>query len=59
MFSLSLWKFFLMLLKDLGIILPIKSERIRRVNEDKAFSHAEAREAFGYAPIIFKEGIHK
>ena len=41
----------------LGITLPIKAEQIRRLNEDKVFSHAEAREAFGYAPIAFKEGI--
>jgi nucleoside-diphosphate-sugar epimerase len=45
------------LMERLGIILPIKSEQIRRLNEDKAFSHAEAQETFGYAPINFKEGI--
>ena len=41
----------------LGVNLPIKAEQIRRLNEDKAFSHAEAREAFGYVPIAFEEGI--
>ena len=41
----------------LGVTLPIKAEQIRRLNEDKAFSHAEARETFGYAPIAFQEGI--
>jgi nucleoside-diphosphate-sugar epimerase len=43
----------------LGITLPIKAEQIRRLNEDKAFSHTEAHEAFGYAPIAFEEGIRK
>ena len=43
----------------LGITLPIKAEQIRRLNEDKAFSHAEAQEAFGYAPIAFQEGIRQ
>ena len=43
----------------LGITLPIKAEQIRRLNEDKAFSHAEAQEAFGYAPIAFAEGIRR
>ena len=43
--------------ESLGITLPIKAEQIRRLNEDKAFSHAEAREAFGYVPTAFEEGI--
>jgi nucleoside-diphosphate-sugar epimerase len=43
----------------LGIPLPIKAEQIRRLNEDKAFSHAEAHESFGYVPIAFEEGIRK
>ena len=46
-------------IERLGITLPIKAEQIRRLNEDKAFSHAEALEAFGYAPITFKEGIRE
>ena len=46
-------------LEHLGIILPIKAEQIRRLNEDKAFSHAEAREAFGYTPISFEVGIRR
>jgi nucleoside-diphosphate-sugar epimerase len=46
-------------MERLGITLPIKAEQIRRLNEDKAFSPAEAREAFGYAPIAFGEGIRK
>ena len=43
----------------LGIALPIKAEQIRRLNEDKAFSYAEAQAAFGYDPIAFEEGIRK
>ena len=43
----------------LGVTLPIKGEQILRLNEDKTFSHAEAHEAFGYAPLPFKEGIRK
>ena len=31
----------------LGITLPIKAEQVLRLNEDKAFSHAEAADAFG------------
>ena len=34
----------------LGITLPIKAEQVLRLNEDKAFSHAEAADAFGYSP---------
>ena len=45
--------------EGLGITLPVKAEQILRLNEDKAFSHAEAREAFGYDPIAFEEGIRK
>ena len=43
----------------LGIPLPIKAEQILRLNEDKAFSHAEAAKAFGYAPIPFEQGIRQ
>ena len=43
----------------LGITLPIKAEQVLRLNEDKAFSHAEAAEAFGYAPMAFEQGIRQ
>ena len=43
----------------LGITMPIKVGQIRRLTEDKAFSHAEAQEAFGYAPMAFEEGIRQ
>ncbi len=37
----------------------IKSEQIMRLNEHKNFDYSSAREAFGYDPISFKEGITK
>ena len=37
--------------------LPVKSEQIRRLNEDKAFDYSEAARDLGYAPIPFEEGI--
>ena len=42
-----------------GFSLPIKSEQILRLNEDKAFSWDAAAIDFGYSPIDFKEGIKK
>ena len=45
--------------ESLGITMPIKAEQILRLNEDKAFSHVEANDAFGYLPISFEEGIRK
>ena len=50
---------FLDFTERLGVTLPIKAEQIRRLNEDKAFSHSEAQEAFGYAPIPFQDGIRE
>ena len=44
-------------LERLGITLPIKAEQVLRLNEDKAFSHAAAADAFGYSPIPFEQGI--
>ena len=42
-----------------GVTLPIKAEQVLRLNEDKAFSHAEAAEAFGYSPMAFEQGIRQ
>ena len=39
------------------ISLPIKSEQILRLNEDKSFRHNEARSDFGYKPRDFAAGI--
>jgi nucleoside-diphosphate-sugar epimerase len=44
-------------LERCGLRLPLKAEQIQRLNENKAFEHAEAAAAFGYAPISFGEGI--
>ena len=49
----------LQVLERLGITLPIKAEQVLRLNEDNAFSHAEAAEAFGYAPRAFEQGIRQ
>ena len=46
-------------LERLGITLPIKAEQVLRLNEDKAFSHAEAAETFGYSPMAFEQGIRQ
>jgi nucleoside-diphosphate-sugar epimerase len=37
----------------------IKSEQIMRLNENKNFDYSAAKEAFGYDPISFEEGIAK
>ena len=42
-----------------GVTLPIKAEQVLRLNEDKAFSHVEAAEAFGYSPMAFEQGIRQ
>lgn len=41
----------------LNIKLPIKSEQINRLNEDKVFSHHKATCLIGYNPMSFKQGI--
>ena len=40
-------------------MLPIKSEQIERLNEDKAFDHQEAFRVFGFSPIAFSWGIEQ
>jgi uncharacterized protein YbjT (DUF2867 family) len=37
--------------------LPIRSEQVLRLREDKAYPYDKAREELGYAPRPFKEGI--
>ena len=44
-------------LEKCSIKLPIKSEQLKRLNEDKSFSHFKARTLIGYNPISFEEGI--
>lgn len=42
-----------------GLPLPIKSEQIERLNEDKAFNHTRAAADFDFAPRSFEEGIRE
>jgi nucleoside-diphosphate-sugar epimerase len=35
----------------------LKAEQVLRLNENKDFSHDEARKDFGYSPLSFEEGI--
>lgn len=37
--------------------LPLKSEQVLRLNEDKVFSYAEAERDFDYSPLSFEDGI--
>ena len=39
------------------IPFPIKAEQVLRLNEDKAFSYAEAQRDFDYNPLSFEDGI--
>lgn len=41
----------------LKIRLPIKSEQVQRLNEDKAFDYTDAHQDFQYAPLTLEEGI--
>ena len=41
----------------LGLKFFIKSEQIKRLNEDKTFSYSEAAKVFGFKPKDFSEGI--
>ena len=54
-FSLSIFKFF----ETLKIKLPINSEQLKRINENKNFSYAKALRYFNYQPLDFYESIKK
>ena len=56
-FKLMAW--ILLLLERVNINLPIKSEQILRLNENKVFSHKKAEKFFGYKPMEFEQGILK
>jgi nucleoside-diphosphate-sugar epimerase len=45
--------------ESLGLRLPLKSEQFLRLNEHKTFDVGPARDAFGYAPISFAQGIER
>lgn len=44
-------------IEQLGLRIPIKSEQIERLNENKNFSIEPAREDFNFQPRSFSEGI--
>jgi nucleoside-diphosphate-sugar epimerase len=41
----------------LRLPLPVSSEQVLRLREDKAYPYDKAKEELGYAPRVFKEGI--
>jgi nucleoside-diphosphate-sugar epimerase len=43
----------------LRLRLPIKSEQILRLNENKAFDHSEATRLFGFRPRSFQAGVRE
>ena len=47
----------LKLFERIRIPFPFKAEQVLRLNEDKAFSYAEAQSDFGYNPLSFADGI--
>ncbi len=47
----------LVLAERIGLPLPVSSEQVLRLREDKAYSYEKARDELGYAPRTFKEGI--
>ena len=46
-------------LERTGLRLPITSEQILRLNEDKAFDYSKAAQDFGFESISFQEGIER
>jgi nucleoside-diphosphate-sugar epimerase len=47
----------LRLFETLRLPVPVKSEQVRRLSEDKAFAHDDAVRDFGFAPRTFQAGI--
>jgi nucleoside-diphosphate-sugar epimerase len=47
----------LRLFERIRLPFPIKSEQVLRLNEDKAFSYADAERDFDYNPLSFEDGI--
>lgn len=47
----------LLLTERLRVPLPVSSEQVLRLREDKAYPYDEAREELGYSPRGFEEGI--
>ncbi len=51
--------FILKFLEFFKLKIPVKSEQILRLNEDKVFSYQKALEDFNFKPLSFAEGIKK
>lgn len=49
----------LALLERTGLRLPVRSEQLARLNEDKAFDHSDAMRDLGVVPRAFQEGIRQ
>lgn len=49
----------LSLLEAVGLRLPIRSEQVRRLEEDKAFDIADAVRDLGFSPRPFAEGVRR
>jgi nucleoside-diphosphate-sugar epimerase len=47
----------LLMAETLGVPLPVKSEQVLRLQEDKAYPYEKARAELGYHPRTFEEGI--
>ncbi len=47
----------LLVTERLRVPLPVKSEQVLRLREDKSYPYEKAREELGYAPRAFAEGI--
>ena len=47
----------LALTERLGLRLPVSSEQVLRLREDKAYPYEKARKELGYAPRPFEEGV--
>jgi nucleoside-diphosphate-sugar epimerase len=47
----------LVVAERIGLPLPVSSEQVLRLREDKAYSYQKAKEELGYAPRTFKKGI--
>jgi len=51
--------FILRFLEILSLNMPIKSEQILRLNENKSFSYLKAKNHFSFKPLSFEHGIAK
>jgi hypothetical protein len=49
----------LSLSERMRVRLPIKAEQILRLNEDTAFDHGDAVNAFGFRPRTLRAGVYE